>query len=183
MPRRIADLHFGEDDSAGLSVYQRDVGALRAKGISGPTVELPSLLARSSGSLRRSARQPLVTWTTWRGCRRRTRQGIWPTLGVHRGLAGLKVKAARRATSGVNRSIIGAGEVAFGGWAHQARDPRRGLYYSRALATERAVTVKIAAQADPPVVEFVASTPSPSFETITEFRARGSVSAISRMRG
>ncbi len=142
-------------------VWQRDIGALREKGaFFGPAiVELQSIdqLDREVfGPVLHIVRYDPDDIETVGGAL--SAKGYGLTLGVHSRLEGFadKVKAHVRAGNVyINRSIIGAvvGVQPFGGSGLSGTGPKAGgPHYVARFATERAITVNIAAQGGDPTL-------------------------------
>ncbi len=159
--RKLLDDHFAKMTAAGYATWQRDIGALREKGsFFGPAiVELPSLKAIDRevfGPILHVIRYDPDDIETVGG--ELSAKGYGLTLGVHSRLEGFaeKVKAAVRAGNVyVNRSIIGAvvGVQPFGGSGLSGTGPKAGgPHYVARFATERTVTVNIAAQGGDPTL-------------------------------
>ena len=141
------------------SVWQCDIGSLREKGtFFGPAiVELPSL-----DLISKEVFGPILHVVRYdpddieKVGAELSAKGYGLTLGVHSRLEGFaeRVKAAVRAGNVyVNRSIIGAvvGVQPFGGMGLSGTGPKAGgPHYVARFATERTVTVNIAAQGGDP---------------------------------
>jgi RHH-type proline utilization regulon transcriptional repressor/proline dehydrogenase/delta 1-pyrroline-5-carboxylate dehydrogenase len=159
--RKTLDDHFAKMTSAGFATYQRDIGALRGKGtFFGPAiVELPSL-----SQIDKEVFGPILHVIRYdpddveKLGAELSAKGYGLTLGVHSRLEGFaeKVKATVRAGNVyVNRSIIGAvvGVQPFGGSGLSGTGPKAGgPHYLARFATERTVTVNIAAQGGDPTL-------------------------------
>ena len=158
--RGLLDAHL-ERMKSSAKIWQRDIGALRDKGVFfGPAiVELASV-----DQLDREVFGPVLHVIRYDPDRIEevgkalSDKGYGLTLGVHSRLEGFaeKVKAAVRAGNVyVNRSIIGAvvGVQPFGGSGLSGTGPKAGgPHYVARFATERAVTVNIAAQGGDPTL-------------------------------
>ena len=158
--RGLLDTHL-ERMKASAKIWQRDIGALRDKGtFFGPAiVELTSV-----DQLDREVFGPVLHVIRYDPDDIETvgkalsDKGYGLTLGVHSRLEGFaeKVKANVRAGNVyVNRSIIGAvvGVQPFGGSGLSGTGPKAGgPHYVARFATERAVTVNIAAQGGDPTL-------------------------------
>lgn len=156
--RGLLDAHL-ERMKASAKIWQRDIGALRDKGTYfGPAiVELASV-----DQLDREVFGPVLHVIRYDPDdievvgKALSDKGYGLTLGVHSRLEGFaeKVKASVRAGNVyVNRSIIGAvvGVQPFGGSGLSGTGPKAGgPHYVARFATERAVTVNIAAQGGDP---------------------------------
>ena len=158
--RGLLDAHL-ERMKPVAKVWQRDIGALREKGtFFGPAiVELQSIdqLDREVfGPVLHVVRYDPDDIETVGGAL--SAKGYGLTLGVHSRLEGFaeKVKAHVRAGNVyVNRSIIGAvvGVQPFGGSGLSGTGPKAGgPHYVARFATERAITVNIAAQGGDPTL-------------------------------
>ncbi|HPN07371.1 MAG TPA: aldehyde dehydrogenase family protein, partial [Hyphomonadaceae bacterium] len=159
--RKTLDDHLAKMTAAGFGTYQRDIGALRETGtFFGPAiVELPSLL-----HIDKEVFGPILHVIRYdpddieRVGGELSAKGYGLTLGVHSRLEGFaeKVKATVRAGNVyVNRSIIGAvvGVQPFGGSGLSGTGPKAGgPHYLARFATERTVTVNIAAQGGDPTL-------------------------------
>jgi RHH-type proline utilization regulon transcriptional repressor/proline dehydrogenase/delta 1-pyrroline-5-carboxylate dehydrogenase len=158
--RGLLDAHL-ERMKPVAKVWQRDIGALREKGMFfGPAiVELTSI-----DQLDREVFGPILHVVRYDtddieavGAAL-SAKGYGLTLGIHSRLEGFaeKVKATVRAGNVyVNRSIIGAvvGVQPFGGSGLSGTGPKAGgPHYVARFATERAVTVNIAAQGGDPTL-------------------------------
>jgi RHH-type proline utilization regulon transcriptional repressor/proline dehydrogenase/delta 1-pyrroline-5-carboxylate dehydrogenase len=158
--RGLLDAHL-ERMKTSAKIWQRDIGALRDKGVFfGPAiVELSSV-----DQLDREVFGPVLHVIRYDPDqidlvgKALSAKGYGLTLGVHSRLEGFaeKVKAAVRAGNVyVNRSIIGAvvGVQPFGGSGLSGTGPKAGgPHYVARFATERAVTVNIAAQGGDPTL-------------------------------
>jgi RHH-type proline utilization regulon transcriptional repressor/proline dehydrogenase/delta 1-pyrroline-5-carboxylate dehydrogenase len=158
--RGLLDAHL-ERMKHNAKVWQRDIGALRDKGtFFGPAIiELQSI-----DQLDREVFGPVLHVVRYDTDDIETvgaalsAKGYGLTLGVHSRLEGFaeKVKATVRAGNVyVNRSIIGAvvGVQPFGGSGLSGTGPKAGgPHYVARFATERAVTVNIAAQGGDPTL-------------------------------
>jgi RHH-type proline utilization regulon transcriptional repressor/proline dehydrogenase/delta 1-pyrroline-5-carboxylate dehydrogenase len=158
--RGLLDAHLERMKTA-AKIWQRDIGALRNKGVFfGPAiVELSSV-----DQLDREVFGPVLHVIRYDPDqidvvgKALSAKGYGLTLGVHSRLEGFaeKVKAAVRAGNVyVNRSIIGAvvGVQPFGGSGLSGTGPKAGgPHYVVRFATERAVTVNIAAQGGDPTL-------------------------------
>ena len=158
--RGLLDAHL-ERMKSSAKIWQRDIGALREKGTYfGPAiVELASV-----DQLDREVFGPVLHVIHYDPDDIETvgkalsDKGYGLTLGVHSRLEGFaeKVKANVRAGNVyVNRSIIGAvvGVQPFGGSGLSGTGPKAGgPHYVARFATERAVTVNIAAQGGDPTL-------------------------------
>ncbi len=159
--RKTLDDHFAKMTSAGFATYQHDIGALRGRGtFFGPAiVELPSL-----SHIDKEVFGPILHVVRYdpddieKVGAELSAKGYGLTLGVHSRLEGFaeKVKASVRAGNVyVNRSIIGAvvGVQPFGGSGLSGTGPKAGgPHYLARFATERTVTVNIAAQGGDPTL-------------------------------
>ncbi len=159
--RKTLDDHLAKMTAAGFATYQRDIGALREAGtFFGPAiVELPSLAHVDKevfGPILHVIRYDPDDIEKVGG--ELSVKGYGLTLGVHSRLEGFaeKVKATVRAGNVyVNRSIIGAvvGVQPFGGSGLSGTGPKAGgPHYLARFATERTVTVNIAAQGGDPTL-------------------------------
>jgi RHH-type transcriptional regulator, proline utilization regulon repressor / proline dehydrogenase / delta 1-pyrroline-5-carboxylate dehydrogenase len=159
--RKLLDDHLAKMEAAGFAVYQRKIGGLREQGtFFGPAiVELPSLAhidREVFGPILHVIRYDPDDIETVGG--ELSAKGYGLTLGVHSRLEGFaeRVKAAVRAGNVyVNRSIIGAvvGVQPFGGSGLSGTGPKAGgPHYLARFATERTVTVNIAAQGGDPTL-------------------------------
>ena len=158
--RGLLDAHL-EKVKAFAKVWQRDIGGLRERGtFFGPSiVELKSL-----DQIDREVFGPILHVIRYDPDdiesvgKALSDKGYGLTLGVHSRLEGFmnKVKASVRAGNVyVNRSIIGAvvGVQPFGGSGLSGTGPKAGgPHYVARFATERAVTVNIAAQGGDPTL-------------------------------
>jgi RHH-type proline utilization regulon transcriptional repressor/proline dehydrogenase/delta 1-pyrroline-5-carboxylate dehydrogenase len=158
--RGLLDAHL-ERMGPAAKVWQRDIGALRDKGtFFGPAiVELSSL-----DQIDREVFGPILHVIRYDPDDIETvgaalsAKGYGLTLGVHSRLEGFvgRVKASVRAGNVyVNRSIIGAvvGVQPFGGSGLSGTGPKAGgPHYIDRFATERTVTVNIAAQGGDPTL-------------------------------
>lgn len=158
--RGLLDEHLKRMKSTG-KIWQRDIGALRDKGaFFGPAIiELESV-----DQIDREVFGPVLHVIRYdpddieKVGGALSAKGYGLTLGVHSRLEGFaeKVKANVRAGNVyVNRSIIGAvvGVQPFGGSGLSGTGPKAGgPHYVARFATERAVTVNIAAQGGDPTL-------------------------------
>lgn len=158
--RGLLDAHLAKMKPL-AKVWQRDIGALRDKGtFFGPAiVELESI-----DQIDREIFGPILHVIRYdpddieKVGGALSAKGYGLTLGVHSRLEGFaeKVKAAVRAGNVyVNRSIIGAvvGVQPFGGSGLSGTGPKAGgPHYLARFATERVVTVNIAAQGGDPTL-------------------------------
>ena len=159
--RKLLDDHLAKMIAAGFAVHQRNIGVLRERGtFFGPAiVELPGLShidREIFGPILHVIRYDPDDIEQVGGAL--SAKGYGLTLGVHSRLEGFaeKVKAAVRAGNVyVNRSIIGAvvGVQPFGGSGLSGTGPKAGgPHYLARFATERVVTVNIAAQGGDPTL-------------------------------
>jgi len=158
--RGLLETHLGKMKSV-AKIWQRDIGSLRERGtFFGPAiVELSSL-----DQIDREVFGPVLHVIRYDPDeievvgKALSDKGYGLTLGVHSRLEGFldKVKASVRAGNlYVNRTIIGAvvGVQPFGGSGLSGTGPKAGgPHYVARFATERAVTVNIAAQGGDPTL-------------------------------